>query len=301
MDRTKEGSSEPALSGGATDGEASLTSPGKDPVSPSPPDNPANPAAQAPTRTSPGKDATRTPPGKNATRTSTGKNAVSPSPPDNPTSPTAQAPMQEAPTHPPTDVVVHGPGPAALPSAEAGHSSEDAGPKGQPSEIVRYGPGVPAVPLAGQAQLTAEHIWGDTSPAKLSRRRARLATLAGWTLTVILLAASGVLLFQRFHHVPLQVTGVAITQQTKTQCGVDVTGRITTNGSAGTVSYQWLIRPGAQPPQPLNQSVVAGQHAVYATVALEGQGHGATSQAVTLQVLGPEARAASAAVTVSCP
>jgi hypothetical protein len=209
--------------------------------------------------------------------------------------------MQGAPTHPPTDVVVHGPGPAAMPSAGAGHSSEDAEHGGQLPEIVRYGPGVPAAPLAGQAQLTAEHIWRDTSPAKPSRRRARLAALAGWALTVILLAASGVLLFLRFHHVPFQVTGVAITQQTKTQCGVDVTGRITTNGSAGTVSYQWLIRPDPQTPQPLSQSVVAGQHAVYATVALEGQGHGATSQTVTLQVLGPEARAVSAAVAVSCP
>jgi len=257
MDRMGEGSSEPALSGGATDGEATRTSPGNDPVSPSPPDNPASPVAQAPT--------------------------------------------QEAPAHPATDVVMHDPGPAAVPSAGAGHSSEDAGPSGQPSKIVRYGPGVPAAPLAGQAQLTAEHIWGDTSPAKLSRRRARLATLAGWALTVILLAASGVLLFLRFHHVPFQVTGVAITQQTKTQCGVDVTGRITTNGSAGTVSYQWLLRTGGQPPQPLSQSVVAGQHAVYATVALEGQGHGATLQTVTLQVLGPDARAVSTAVAVSCP
>jgi hypothetical protein len=80
-----------------------------------------------------------------------------------------------------------------------------------------------------------------------------------------------------------------------------VTGLITTNGSAGTVSYQWLFRPGLQSPQPLSQSAVAGQHAVYVTVAVEGQGHGSASQTVTLQVLSPDPGAASAAVAVRCP
>jgi VCBS repeat-containing protein len=81
---------------------------------------------------------------------------------------------------------------------------------------------------------------------------------------------------------------------------VDVTGQITTNGSAGTVSYQWLFRPDRQAPQPLSQSVVAGQHAVYVTVAVQGQGHGSTSQTVTLQILGRDPQAASTAFVVSC-
>ncbi|HUY48726.1 MAG TPA: hypothetical protein VMV92_23915, partial [Streptosporangiaceae bacterium] len=55
---------------------------------------------------------------------------------------------------------------------------------------------------------------------------------------MVLLAASGLVLFLRFHHAPFRVTGVVISQQARTGCGVDVTGRITTNGSAGTVSYQ---------------------------------------------------------------
>jgi len=118
---------------------------------------------------------------------------------------------------------------------------------------------------------------------------------------VILLAASGVVLYLRFHHAPFRVTGVAITQQVHTGCGVEVTGRITTNGSAGTVSYQWLLPPDRQPPQTLSQSVVAGQDAVYVTVAVEGQGHGSVSQAVTLQVLGPDPGTASEDVVISCP
>jgi hypothetical protein len=75
-----------------------------------------------------------------------------------------------------------------------------------------------------------------------------------------------------------------------------VTGRITTNDSAGTVSYQ----PQVHAPQPLNQSVAAGQHAVYVTVAVEGQGHGSASQKVTLQILGPEQETTSINVTISC-
>ena len=117
---------------------------------------------------------------------------------------------------------------------------------------------------------------------------------------MILLAAAGVVLFLRFHHAPFDVTGVAITQQTKTGCGVDVTGRINTNGAAGTVSYQWVFRPQQQAPQPLSQSVIAGQHAVYVTVAVEGSGHGSASQKVTLQLLGPDRGSASTAVVVSC-
>jgi hypothetical protein len=170
----------------------------------------------------------------------------------------------------------------------------------RPPEIVRYGPGVPATPPAGQAELTAERAWRGGGPAGPSPRLARLRRLSGAALTVILLAVSGVLLFLRFHHAPFRVTGVAITQQTHNGCGTDVTGRITTNGSAGTVSYQWVFQPEQQPPRPLSQSAVAGQHAVYVTVTVEGQGHGTASRAVTLQVLGPEAKAVSQPVVVSC-
>jgi hypothetical protein len=118
---------------------------------------------------------------------------------------------------------------------------------------------------------------------------------------VILLAASGVVLYLRFHHAPFRVTGVAITQQVRNGCGVEVTGRITTDGSAGTVSYQWLLPPDRQPPQPLSQSAVAGQDALYVSMAVAGQGHGSASRAVTLQVLGPDPETASADVVINCP
>jgi len=109
-----------------------------------------------------------------------------------------------------------------------------------------------------------------------------------------------VVLFLRFHHAPFHVTAVHITQRTQTACGVNVTGRISTNGAAGTVSYQWLFQPDQRPPQPLSQSVVAGQDAVYVTVAVQGSGHGSAARTVTLQTLGPDRRADSTTVVLRC-
>ena len=165
------------------------------------------------------------------------------------------------------------------------------------SEVMRYGPGVPA---AAQARRVAESAWRTDATATPARRPRRLRWLLGSALTVILLAASGVVLYLRFHHAPFHVTGVAITQRTRTTCGVNVTGRISTNGAAGTVSYQWVITPGRQPPQPQNWSVIAGQHAAYVTAALSGSGGGRASETVTLQVLGPDLRTASTTVVVGC-
>jgi len=175
------------------------------------------------------------------------------------------------------------------------------------SDVLRYGPGVPAsqagVP-ASQAGAAAESVWRTgrrPEPPPRQRRLRRLRRLLGMALTVILLVAAGIVLYLRFFdHPSLHVTGVKITQQTRTGCTVDVTGRIATNGSAGTVSYQWVFRPQTQAPQPLNQSVVAGQHAVFVTVAVEGQGHGSATQTVTLDVLGPDAGSDSTNVTISC-
>ena len=203
--------------------------------------------------------------------------------------------------HAAPDVRRHGPGVTASAAVPPDHRAFPPDEPGvQPPRLLRYGPGVPAAPPGSRVELTAEHVWrGDRADGPPPRRR-RLGRLAGGALTVILLAASGVLLYLRFHHAPFHVTGIAITQQVHNGCGVDITGQITTNGSAGTVSYQWLVEPSRQAPQPLSQSVPAGQQAVYVTVAVNGSGHGSASQTVVLQVLGPDTRTASAQVTVSC-
>jgi hypothetical protein len=209
--------------------------------------------------------------------------------------PSAHAELKYPPTH-------TGPGEPAVARpthARPADQSAQARRADPASERMRYGPGVPATPPTSAAH-TAERIWRTGHAYEPPRRPRRWRGLTGSALTVILLAASAVVLYMRFHHAPFHVTGVAITQRTQSGCGVNVTGQISTNGAAGTVSYQWLFRPDKQAPQPLSQSVVAGGNAVYVTVAVQGSGRGSASRTVTLQVLGPDRRSASTSVILRC-
>ena len=231
--------------------------------------------------------------------------------PVHPVQPSYQAVTDVAPREPVTDVAPHeavtdaapreavtegAPGQAAT-YVVAQPPATDSPRAVAPSEVVRYGPGVPV----SQAGVAAESVWRTGHRPGPPPRQARVRRGLGVALTVVLLVAAGVVVWLRFFdHPPFHVTGVAIPQQVKTGCGVDVTGRIDTNGAAGTVSYQWVFRPQAQAPQPLNQSVVAGQHAVYVTVAVQGRGHGSATQTVMLDVLGPDPGTASTNVTISC-
>src|SRR5690242_5208631 len=202
--------------------------------------------------------------------------------------PAQAAPAQydaDAPAFPPTETVgprpagaaAWGPAPAAA-SADRASSQPD---PGRYPEMRRYGPGVPS---AGPAVRSADEIW-RTGHRPAPPSRGRWLRWAGSALSVAPLIASGVLIYQRLHHGPLTVTGVAITAEQKYGCAVNVTGRIGLRGGAGAVSYQWVFTPQAAAPQPLSQAVAAGQSAVYVTAAVQGQGHGTLAQQVTLQVL----------------
>jgi hypothetical protein len=212
--------------------------------------------------------------------------------------------------------------PVATPPRQSQPSAWGAWSNGDSQRIVRHGPGVPgptqraapaglAGPAAptgppsptgptGPAGPTAEEVWRHGLPGNGQRRPQPLRRWGGTGLTVILLIASAVVIYLRLHHPPLGVTGVAITQATN-GCTVDVTGRISTTGGAGIVSYEWTFQPQLIAPQPMSQTVAGGQSAVYVTAAIEGQQHGSLPQTVTLHVLGPgQGRDASARVVISC-
>jgi hypothetical protein len=199
-------------------------------------------------------------------------------------------PTQTGPVYPPTHTGLREP-------AEARRA-------GPAPEFMKYGPGVPGTPPGGTppggTAQTAERMWRTGRQDQPPRRPRRWRGLAGTALTVVLLAASAVVLYTRLHHAPFQVTAVAITGQTRSGCGVNVTGEISTNGDAGSVTYQWLFGSDQQAPQPLSQSVAAGQDTVDVTVVVQGSGHGSASRTVTLQVLGPDPRADSASVALRC-
>ncbi len=166
-----------------------------------------------------------------------------------------------------------------------------------PEDLVRYGPGVPAAaPGARVGPMAARASRGG--PAAPADRHARVRRILGAALAVILLAASGVVFYLRFHHPPFQVTRVAIVRSGHARCTVALAGQISTNGAAGTMTYRWLFPVGA--PLARHQSVSAGQHAVNVRVTVEGSGHGVALQRVWLQVLRPGRRAASNDVLVSC-
>ena len=269
--------------------------------------------AQVPTNFAPGQRPANIPPG-----------------PMSPTVPPGQMPTNFASGRPPVDVPPYQPPSSAAPYQAPGSAGSyqapgsaapyqpsgsaapyqapgSAGPYQVPgsagsSDVVRYGPGVPAPGAASQPGVTAEQVWRTGRLPEAPRRKARVRRTLGSALTVILLVVAGFVLYLRFHHAPFSVSSVKITSETKNGCGVNVTGRIDTNGAAGTVSYQWAFQPQpqGQAPQPLSQSVVSGQHSVYVTVAVQGQGHGTSSQKVTLQVLGPDTASDTASVTFSC-
>jgi len=210
-------------------------------------------------------------------------------------------PREQVTQAPPPDPATYAPPPYPATQGPPEPAAAAAPPPPPASEVVRYGPGVPA----SQAGVAAESVWRTgrrPEPPPRQVRWRRLRRLLGVALTVILLVAAGIVLYLRFFdHPAFHVTGVKIVQQTGTGCTVDVTGRIDTNGAAGTVSYQWVDRPQAGVPQPLDQSVEAGQHAVFVTLAVKGQGqHGTGSEVVTLDVLGPDTGSDSTTVTISC-
>ena len=227
---------------------------------------------------------------------------------------TARPPVPDPAHQSPTIVVRRQPEVAAAPGgsparsrrvapaggAPAGGAPAGGAPPQSASDVLRYGPGVPA----SQAGVAAESVWRTghrPGPPPRQGRLRRVRRVLGSALTVILLVVAGVVVWLRFFdHSAFHVTGVSIIQQTKTGCGVNVTGKIVTNGSAGTVSYQWVFQPQTQAPQPLSQTVTAGQHDVFVTVAVQGQGHGSATQKVTLDVLGPDPRSAPTEVTISC-
>ena len=213
----------------------------------------------------------------------------------------SRPPVTDAGHQPPTTVVRRQPEEAVTPGEPVTYRPPPGGPPPQSaSGVLRYGPGVPA----SQAGVAAESVWRTghrPGPSSRQGRLRRVRRVLGSALTVILLVVAGIVVWLRFFdHPAFHVTEVSIIQQTKTSCGVNVTGKIVTNGSAGTVSYQWMFQPQTQAPQPLSQSVTAGQRDVFVTVAVQGQGHGNATQKVTLDVLGPDAGTDSTNVTISC-
>jgi len=140
-----------------------------------------------------------------ATSTFLEPDPVTRSRPADPANASPHPPTEVVPPHPPTEVVPPHGVCVTQSAGRAEPATESLRHPGRPPGIVRYGPGVPATPHAGGAELTAERVWRTGGLAVASRRPARLRRLLGSALTVILLAASGIVLYLRFYHAPFHV------------------------------------------------------------------------------------------------
>ncbi|MFG3420379.1 hypothetical protein [Micromonospora sp. NPDC048063] len=160
---------------------------------------------------------------------------------------------------------------------------------------VRFGPGVPATPPVAPA-------WPVPTPPRRRRPAWRTVTsVLSTVLTVALLAAVGLYLWQRIS--PLEVTGVtvAVPRPAGDRCDVtvDVVATVSTNGRAGEIRYQWL-RSGSAPGSLLAERVGRGQRTVELTLRWAFSGVGTTTETATVNITSPSPVQAQAPVAYDC-
>jgi hypothetical protein len=172
---------------------------------------------------------------------------------------------------------------------------------------VHFGPGVPMTPPADRATA----IWrGQEEPGpgasgattvRMSRRRGQR-----WIapLTVLILVVAIVIYFLwGGSSSSMSVTGVSVrTSAATVACSGSetLTGVITTDGSAGMVTYQWVRSDGTKSAV-LDQTVNAGEKLTDVTLLWNFEGIGSLHATAVLNILSPgAARSASASFLYSC-
>ncbi|MGN9767960.1 hypothetical protein ACTMS2_22730 [Micromonospora sp. SD12] len=162
-----------------------------------------------------------------------------------------------------------------------------------PGGEVRFGPGVPTTPPPAPA-------WPSPPPRRRSAWRTVTSVLST-LLTVALLVAVGLYLWQRIS--PLEVTGVtlAVAQPAGDRCDVtiDVVATVSTNGRAGEIRYQWL-RTGSAPGSLLTERVGRGQRTVELTLRWAFSGVGTTTETATVNITSPAPVQAQTPVSYDC-
>lgn len=163
-----------------------------------------------------------------------------------------------------------------------------------PPAEVRFGPGVPAQPAAP--------AWRPATPARPRRSAWRLvSSILSGLLTVALLVAVGLYLWQRLS--PLEITSVAVAvpEDPGDRCDVtiDVVATVQTNGNAGTIRYQWL-RSGREPTALLTERVGRGQRTVTLHLKWAFSGVGTATETATVNITEPSPVQAQTPVTYRC-
>ncbi len=160
----------------------------------------------------------------------------------------------------------------------------------------RFGPGMGAT-------ATPTPTRQPSKPARRPRRRRRwVGLVAGALATGLLAAAVVVVLLDRAPALSVVGATVAPAADPGRACDVtvDVVGTVTTNGRAGTVTYEWSRSDGAGS-GPLTSSVAEGATSVDVHLYWQFSGHGRLPATATLRVTAPAPVEASGSFTYDCP
>lgn len=175
---------------------------------------------------------------------------------------------------------------------------------------VHFGPGVPIAPPPDRATA----IWrgavddGEGVAGTAAATTVRTPRSGGqrWILplTVLILVVAVVLYFLFGRSTPaLTITNARVhPSSAEVTCSGQetLTGVITTDGGAGTISYQWVRSDGTKSAV-LRQDVSSGQKLVDVTLVWNFEGIGSMHATAVLDILGPgTARSASASFDYSC-
>ncbi|NBE79502.1 hypothetical protein GVV04_00535 [Micromonospora sp. NEAU-HG-1] len=160
---------------------------------------------------------------------------------------------------------------------------------------VRFGPGVPGVAPAAPA-------WRQSGPARRPRSPwRRVVSVLSTLVTVVLVVAVGLFVWQRLSPLVVEGVVVAVTEPAGDRCDVtvEVVATVRTNGNAGTIRYQWL-RSGSTPGALVGERVGRGQRTVALPLKWSFSGVGATRETATVNIVEPSPVQAGTEVRYVC-
>ncbi len=191
-----------------------------------------------------------------------------------------------------SEATVAGAGAGAVSSRTVGVSTAPVAAAGGET---RFGPGVPVGPPAAPA-------WPQSGAGVRSRSVwRRVVSVLSTLLTVVLLVAVGLFLWQRLSPLEIEGVTVAVVEPAGTRCDVtvEVAATVRTNGNAGTIRYQWL-RSGSPPGALVSERVGRGQRSVSLPLKWSFTGVGTARETATVNIVEPSVTQAGTEVRYAC-
>jgi hypothetical protein len=143
--------------------------------------------------------------------------------------------------------------------------------------------------------------WPDAVKARSRKRRPRWRGIVSTIITLAIIGGVAGYWYLKNHHPALKDTSVSVTLLSPPKnCAktVDIVGTITTNGSGGTITYQWAKNSAVLPAATV--SAGSGQNIVQVTLKWTFTGKGTQQDLAELQVLSPNSAAGNAQFTYTC-